>query len=172
MNSAQPTRLDVGSDHSSPRKLQSRRRFLERTIFAAIGIVSAALGLPLVGYTISPAVKSPTPQRSDLGRLDSFPVDKPTKVDFSVFRKDGWVQTETARSAWVVRKADGSVVVFDSRCTHLGCAHSWYEADQVFRCPCHGGVFDLDGNVVAGPPPKPLVRVAASVEAGRLFVIE
>jgi Rieske Fe-S protein len=33
-----------------------------------------------------------------------------------------------------------------------------------FRCPCHGGVFDAEGNVVEGPPPRPLDRVEVRVD--------
>jgi len=97
---------------------------------------------------------------------------QPTRVDFSVVRQDGWIRQETSSSAWVVRQADGSAVIFNPHCTHLGCAYNWYAADKLFRCPCHGGVFDIQGNVVSGPPPRPLDRLAYTIEGGRLIVTE
>jgi len=36
----------------------------------------------------------------------------------------------------------------------------WNAESSQFRCPCHGGVFDREGNVVDGPPPAPLQRLA------------
>jgi cytochrome b6-f complex iron-sulfur subunit len=39
-------------------------------------------------------------------------------------------------------------------CTHLGCIVS--QTPTGFTCPCHGSQFDIDGNVLAGPAPKPL----------------
>ena len=41
-------------------------------------------------------------------------------------------------------------------CTHLGCRVRWVSGQEEFFCPCHDGVFDIDGNVVSGPPPRPL----------------
>ena len=48
-------------------------------------------------------------------------------------------------------------------CTHLGCRVRWDEASTQYRCPCHGGVFDRAGNVVAGPPPSGLTRLNVRV---------
>ncbi len=42
------------------------------------------------------------------------------------------------------------------KCTHLGCEVSWEEGDRRYHCPCHEGLFDEKGRVVAGPPPRPL----------------
>lgn len=50
---------------------------------------------------------------------------------------------------------------FDARCTHAGCPVTVQApTDKEFSCPCHGGRFDADGNVTAGPPPKPLSPIA------------
>lgn len=63
---------------------------------------------------------------------------------------------------WVVREEKG-VYAFWSRCTHLGCTPNWFAAEGRFKCPCHGSNFNLHGDVIAGPAPKPLWRVAVSV---------
>jgi cytochrome b6-f complex iron-sulfur subunit len=57
-----------------------------------------------------------------------------------------------------------SVHALSATCTHLGCQVRWDEESTKFRCPCHGGVFDKDGNVVEGPPPHALNRVEVKVE--------
>ena len=170
MDRAQFRQADTTLAATPPPKLLSRRRFFQRTILAVGALISTFLAIPLVGYTISPAVRRSDTSETDLGAVDAFPVDGPTQVDYSVFRRDGWVQQESARSTWVVRRGNGTILAYDPRCTHLGCAYSWSEADQLFKCPCHGGVFDIEGNVVAGPPPKPLVRLPSSVVAGRLVI--
>ena len=41
-------------------------------------------------------------------------------------------------------------------CTHLGCKVYWEPDNVRFFCPCHNGVFDVNGNVVSGPPPRQL----------------
>jgi len=57
-------------------------------------------------------------------------------------------------------------------CTHLGCKAYWEPQNDRFFCPCHDGVFDVNGNVVSGPPPRPLERYEVEVDANdNVFVI-
>lgn len=42
-------------------------------------------------------------------------------------------------------------------CTHTGCEVKWNGESREYFCPCHDGIFDADGRVLAGPPPRPLV---------------
>ncbi len=46
--------------------------------------------------------------------------------------------------------------VFNATCTHLGCLVKWDPAANMFICPCHGGKYDANGQVIAGPPPSAL----------------
>ena len=41
---------------------------------------------------------------------------------------------------------------------------------DVLLCPCHAGKFDLEGNVISGPPPQPLPRLALKVEGNSLVI--
>ncbi len=54
----------------------------------------------------------------------------------------------------LIRRTEDNLKAFSSRCPHLGCRVHWeYEqGSREFFCPCHGGVFDADGNPLAGPP--------------------
>jgi Rieske Fe-S protein len=49
-------------------------------------------------------------------------------------------------------------IALSSRCMHLGCPVRWVDAAQRFICPCHGGVYNLRGQVSGGPPVRPLDR--------------
>jgi Rieske Fe-S protein len=62
--------------------------------------------------------------------------------------------------ALAVRLADGRLVGYSAVCTHLACAVLWRREHGELQCPCHNGVFDpATGDVMAGPPPRPLPRV-------------
>ena len=53
---------------------------------------------------------------------------------------------------------DSPFIAISTRCAHLGCPVRWVDAAQRFICPCHGGVYDLLGRRVGGPPVRPLDR--------------
>lgn len=103
--------------------------------------------------------------------MEDFPIGEPQKVDLSIQVRDGWLTTTQRKSVWVVRHRGGGFTVFNSRCTHLGCMAQWKEGDrgEAFYCPCHGGVFNINGWVIAGPPPRPLDTLNYRVEDGELY---
>jgi Rieske Fe-S protein len=65
---------------------------------------------------------------------------------------------------FLVWNGDRDVKVFSATCTHLGCQVLWDTTDKQFKCPCHGGVYAANGDVVAGPPPRPLQTIDARIE--------
>jgi len=55
-------------------------------------------------------------------------------------------------------------------CTHFGCRVRWVEQHGLYHCPCHDGIFDAEGNVVSGPPPRPLRAVPFTLLGDRLVL--
>ena len=82
----------------------------------------------------------------------------------SLSRQDGWYRARARETVFLVWDGKKSVHALSATCTHLGCQVRWDERSTRFRCPCHGGVFDRDGNAVEGPPPRALSRVEVKVE--------
>ena len=66
--------------------------------------------------------------------------------------------------AILVWDGDKQVRAMSATCSHLGCQVHWDAKGKNFRCPCHGGVYDPAGKVVAGPPPRPLDVLDARVD--------
>ncbi len=62
------------------------------------------------------------------------------------------------------------LLAFSSVCTHLGCLINWNRTENRFMCPCHGGQYDMQGNVVAGPPPTPLNRLPLKIESQKVYI--
>ena len=111
-------------------------------------------------------------------------IEPPTK--FKAGRPEdyepGQVETRfTSRfGVWIVRhEYNGQPQIYALRtyCTHLGCTPLWLDAEQKFKCPCHGSGFYKDGLNFEGPAPRPLERYAIrvaedgqlEVDKGRLF---
>ncbi len=165
----------------------SRRRFLGYATIGLSAIISGLVALPLIGTLASPILQKKKVETKwvELGKTEDFEVGQPTIVQWTTSRMDGWVMEAAPRSVYVV-KQDGEIfTVFNSRCTHLACAYSWKlkgEPHQTaygstmpdkghFFCPCHDGVFDIDGTVIGGPPPRPLDTLPVKIEGGRLFTM-
>jgi cytochrome b6-f complex iron-sulfur subunit len=71
---------------------------------------------------------------------------------------------------WVVREADGFYALA-TVCTHLGCTPNWLEAEQKYKCPCHGSGFRKSGIHFEGPAPRPLERYRiVMAEDGQILV--
>ena len=70
----------------------------------------------------------------------------------------------------VINHYQRGFVAFSRVCTHLGCLVEYDKGQRKLICPCHAGTFDLEGNVLSGPPPRPLTMIPLKVE-GDLVII-
>lgn len=152
----------------------SRRDFIKGTAAMIGGLIGALIGIPSVAFLLSPATKSGVGGSRDsviaLGPLENYPIGIPTRFDFTQTRVNGWERTATNYGLYVVRKNESEVRVFSDVCTHLGCRVTWHPDQKHYISPCHDGHFDLLGNVISGPPPRPLDEFVTKIEGGALFV--
>jgi cytochrome b6-f complex iron-sulfur subunit len=70
----------------------------------------------------------------------------------------------------VIRISDTQVLALPAVCTHLRCVLKWNPTRQSFDCPCHNGAFDKNGNVLSGPPTRPLAPYRAEIQADEVVV--
>ena len=151
----------------------TRRNFLSATIYAIGGLITAGLGIPALIYIIAPATQGQnTGNWIRLGTASKVELGVPTLFKAKVTRQTGWITNETEISVYVLTEDGREFVAMSNICTHLGCRARWVAEQNRFFCPCHSGVFDKQGNVVSGPPPRPLDRFKVKVENGQLFIQE
>ena len=136
-----------------------RRRLLN---WLARGFLSL-WGLGAVWVTSS-FLKPPHSQRSltqrviELGPVDSHPIGHARMVRHG---RD---------PVFVVRRDESTFVGLSGVCTHLRCVLTWDEDLEALACPCHNGAFDLSGNVIQGPPPRPLTRYRVETRLGKVYL--
>ncbi len=70
---------------------------------------------------------------------------------------------------YISRTKDGIIALWQ-KCTHLGCAVPWDEAEGKFHCPCHGSLFNEVGEVLGGPAPRPLDFFPIEIKSGEVWV--
>ncbi len=143
----------------------TRRRFMTVSANGAGIVAVMSFTLPALGFAVGPIFKS-TPHRWEtVGTVDQFPDNNYIPVVITLTPGIG----EAGKATVYMRKAnpaldndrydrDTRFIAITSRCAHLGCPVRWVDAAERFICPCHGGVYDLLGVPVGGPPVRPLDR--------------
>ncbi|MDP1759361.1 MAG: ubiquinol-cytochrome c reductase iron-sulfur subunit [Thermodesulfovibrionales bacterium] len=152
----------------SPKDI-TRRRFMEIGIGVMGGFIGATSVFPIIGFITAPSLKQEEEKWIDIGAINDFPPGTYIRGIMESQIKDGWYITKERALCWI--KVDGDkIIAVSAACTHLGCNVYWDEASKNFKCPCHAGVYDSEGKVIKGPPPRALDRLQVKVEGERVFV--
>ena len=149
----------------------ARRRFFQWVIGAVSAIIGVSVAIPLIGYVVSPAFKRREEPWVDVGDPAKLTAEHPVQLEHVLTVRDGYMETKAIKSVWAVKEADGRIVVFSPICPHLGCGYRWDGNERRFKCPCHGSVYSVTGQVLAGPAPRPLDPLPNKIENGRLLVM-
>lgn len=130
-------------------EILNRRNVLKRAAIGAgtIGLVSVTVACGSSGSN----------DKSDEVRVSEVTV---ASGDIPELNGDPYASEEG--NFYLVRNEDG-VLAFSWSCTHQGCEVPWQEDDREFQCPCHGSVFNLNGERVDGPAERPLDLLTVEV---------
>ncbi len=175
-----------------PLATYSRSRFLEATTLGVGAAIGAIVTLPVLGFMVLPPFTNVEEDEADLGPIDNFPEGTYVIASFLANPSQGEVSRRTAfvRNNGLTDGGEPSFTILYSRCVHLGCPvqpngpideEARKEIDgvelrpvlaQSFGCPCHGGLYDSEGNRRAGPPVRSLDRMTFSIKDRRLILGE
>src|SRR3954465_2909374 len=174
----------MGTDMGSGAHPQSRRRFLRDAGVATPAFVLAGCTSHKARPS-APSIPTTTFTASFGGRIDAGPVDEiletiaashaphyvpAARAYVSAFPEAYRAAAKRRYPEAVFAALDAGVVVLYQRCTHLGCRTPFCPSSQYFECPCHAARFDIVGEKRAGPAPRGLDLMAASIRHGRLVI--
>lgn len=136
-----------------------RRTLLETILKSALIIGVLGLAGAVLTYLFPPKrrISSATQRRMRVARVDEIPLGKGKQVLFA------------GEPVWVLHLKSGWIAL-SAVCTHQGCIVQWDEKRLTLNCPCHAGLFDANGNVLAGPPRRPLKRLRVFVIRDEIFL--
>jgi cytochrome b6-f complex iron-sulfur subunit len=141
----------------SPDKKMSRRDFVDWIIRGGIAATLAGMLLPALEYLWPVMGRGAATGMEEVGRADDIPVGGSKKVI-------------VAGSAMLLIRTPKEIKAYSAICTHLGCIVDWDGVKHEIVCPCHAGIFDIEGRQVSGPPPKPLAAYSVRIADGKIFV--
>ncbi len=169
MASEKSEQLNAQSGMGADNPRGPRRNFLLTLWIIAQGILAAFLVVPGLRYFIQPIYEKVQTSRVQLGDFRALPEGEPTRVDYNILQRAGYQVEELQEFVYVLRNGE-QVTVYSPTCTHMGCNVAWdAEADE-FQCPCHGGRYNIRGEVIGGPPPRPLTELASSLQDGTIWI--
>jgi Rieske Fe-S protein len=154
-----------------------RRRFLGFFTNLLMAMIGAAVALPAVAYFTGPLRRKtetggPDADFHDAGPLSNIPVKQWRLLSLEMVHQDGWKRSSVRHAIWVCREDESAqgVKVLSSICPHLGCPINWHPDQTEFLCPCHGAIFNREGERKAGPPPRAMDPLDFDIRAGHLWV--
>lgn len=134
---------------------ETRRDFLTQIGVGACAVAGLGSGIVTLDY-LWPKVLFEPPTTFRAGSPADYP--------------EGTVRFNREQKAYVVGGA-GGIYALSAVCTHLGCITRFLSEESAIACPCHGSRFDLEGNVIHGPAPRPLPWLEVQTDpAGNLAV--
>jgi quinol---cytochrome c reductase iron-sulfur subunit, bacillus type len=175
-----------------PLPAYTRSRFLEASTLGVGAAIGAIVTLPVLGFMVLPSFTNLEEDEVDLGPLENFPEGQYVIATYLSNKSVGEVSRRTAfvRNNGTTDDGQPSFTILYSRCVHLGCPVQpngpideegkkevkGVELRQVlaqsFGCPCHGGLYDAEGNRRAGPPVRSMDRYTYSIRNGNLVLDE
>lgn len=135
-----------------------RRRFLNYLLGTSVGATLVAIFYPIVKFMIPPQITEATQNSVVAGKLNELAVNSGKIFKFG--NKPGIL----------VRTPAGELKAFSAVCTHLDCIVQYQAEKKGIWCACHNGQYNLNGQNVGGPPPRPLEEYVVNVRGDDVIV--
>jgi cytochrome b6-f complex iron-sulfur subunit len=130
----------------------SRRSFLGK-LWLVLGGVALAEAVWIVAGFLSPRRRAV--ERADDTIFVAGPLERFEPGSVTAFPEGRF---------YLVRLDDGGFLALNRECTHLGCTVPWDAEQGRFVCPCHASSFDIRGDVLSPPAPRPLDTFPVRIE--------
>ncbi len=131
------------------------------------------IGAPIVGSVLSPLFVKRKTAWVMVADIASVAVGVPTAYVVNLPIDEGWQVPPVPRTVYVVKlNLTGAVelITLSNVCTHMQCDVHWDVNLKQFLCPCHGGLYSINGTNIGGPPPWPLFRYEHKLVGSTLYV--
>jgi Rieske Fe-S protein len=146
-----------------------RRGFLVRLIQGTYAVIGATLAFVVGGAVVAPSFGRRETMWLHAGDAERLEDGTPLTITLRVARPDGPSEVVDRKIVYLVKMGE-DVRALDSTCTHLGCRTRFNSETRQIECPCHGGVYDVTGKVISGPPPAPLRSMTTRIDNGQVMV--
>jgi Rieske Fe-S protein len=140
--------------------MQASRRKFVRALAGGFGLLTGvSLAVPVIGFLLPPRKELSQPSLMRAASVEQVPENSAKLVRFQ------------GRPVLLIHGEASRYHAVSAICTHMNvCQVEWDASRKLLMCPCHGGAFDVYGNVVQGPPPRPLRTFEVEVQGEHIFI--
>jgi len=154
----EPLWKDEFSINQADEQYVSRRQFTKFLVLTSLGMFVGNIWILVRSYFS----ETPVFPEKDICRTGDVPVGGvwlfryPTENDPCI----------------LIRLEENTFVAYSQKCTHLSCAVFYSREKNRLECPCHEGYFSVkNGDVLQGPPPRPLPRVLLELRGDQITAV-
>lgn len=152
---AKPTPAAASRAGDQPPPPDASRRSFFGKLWLLVGGLALVESAVVIADFLRPHRSGSRPE--DAGILVAGPVERFERGTVTAFPEGKF---------YLARLNDGGFLALSRRCTHLGCTVPWDSNSARFVCPCHASTFDITGEVLGPPAPRPLDLYAVRIENG------
>ena len=139
--------------------VDSGRRWVNLLLGTGVLATIASFIYPAIRYVIPPPVSEATNLSVVAAKVGELKENAAKVFKFG------------STPAILIRTPDGNYRAFTAVCTHLGCTVQYKTDLHEIWCPCHNGMYNLQGRNISGPPPRPLAQYQVHIQGEDIVVV-
>jgi Rieske Fe-S protein len=136
----------------------NRRKFLNYLLGTSTGATLIAIFYPVIKFLIPPEIIEATQNSVVAAKVNEL------------IANSGKIFKFGNRPGLLIHTPTGELKAFSAICTHLDCVVQYQPEMKGIWCACHNGRYDLNGQNISGPPPRPLEEYVVNVRGDEIIV--
>lgn len=137
---------------------RKRREFLDYLLGTSVVATLVAIAYPIIKFLIPPAVTESTQNSVVAAKVSDLEANSGKIFKFGT------------KPGILIRTPSGELKAFSATCTHLDCIVQYRPDMKMVWCACHNGQYNLSGQNVGGPPPRPLEEFVVNTRGDEIVV--
>ncbi len=133
-----------------------RRTFLKSVLALLSSTAAVSFGYPMLRFLEPAAIKS-AKIKFEIKKSE-IPIGEAKDIVFN------------NKPVIIINRPKKGYIALSRVCTHLGCLVEYDRGKNILLCPCHAGTFNMEGNVISGPPPRPLQRFPLELKGENILI--
>jgi len=139
-------------------KRGTRRGLVQWLLGSGLAASAASFFYPVWRYLNPPEIPEASANEVSAGKVNDLKLNSAKIVKFG------------STPALLIRTGESSWQAFSAICTHLNCTVQYRDTTRQIWCACHNALYDLNGRVVSGPPPRPLEEYTVHVRGDEVVI--